>query len=470
MNGHSPTPDSRSLTALVVVLVIIILISVSTLASAGISFFATPTASPTLTATVTPTRRPTQTTTPTLTPTRTATIARTVTPSRTPSQTLTPTLTRTPTRTPTPFSPDQGAFQLYMKYETIQAGLLNRMQIADDGSLWLASDYSVARIDPQTRQTTIEHFRDRLVWLDPAGRAWTIAANGATLSSWDGSNWVMYAEKDGWLVPGGYGQPSAAGMQFGYGADGNLWLATAYDIRRFDGTRWQIYPISTLDLPQVDHKEWRLDLLLETAPNQVWVSGCLRDENGLLQAAGLRSFNGTNWVDPHFPKAESCVTSIATDSEQTFAGISGEIWQYTPLETAWQRLERPLISHLSLGEQYGDVQEIKISPAGDLWARFDLCGTAGCGNRQVRLLFQDDRWTDLAEFSDLTPPQIFFDGQGITWLMRPAGMFYFDGKGFVQSTRIKPLLAAVAPDGQLWFVSGKLQSYSLWKFVDNPLP
>ncbi|MEN6483010.1 MAG: hypothetical protein ABFD29_12675 [Anaerolineaceae bacterium] len=470
MNGHSPTPNSRSLTALVVALVLIILISISTLASAGISFFATPTATPTLTVTATMTRRPTKTPTPTLTPTRTATITRTITPTRTPSQTLTPTLTRTPTRTPTPFSPDQGGFQLFMKYETIQAGLLNRMQIADDGSLWLASDYSVARIDPQTRQTTIEHFRDRLVWQDPAGSAWTIAANEATLSAWDGSNWVTYAEKEGWLVPGGYGQPSAAGLQFRAGSDGALWLATAYDIRQFDGARWQIYPLSTLDLPQVNHNEWRLDLLLETAPNQVWVSGCLRDEHGLLQAAALSAFTGANWVDPHFPKPASCVTSITTGSGQTFAGISGEIWQYTPQKSAWQRLERPTITPLSLGEQYGDVQEIKISPAGDLWARFDLCGKAGCGDRQVRLLYQDDRWTDLAEFSDLTPPQIFFDGQGITWLMRPAGMFYFDGKGFVQSTRIKPLLAAVAPDGQLWFVSGELQSYSLWRLVDNPLP
>ncbi len=314
------------------------LVTTITVSNAPATPTATLTSSPTATLTFTSTQIPSRTVTPTYTSTTT------FTPTRTQTITPTPSQTPIPSNTPTAFIFDQGVFERAFVVNQVIPGILNRMQVADDGSFWFASPYAVGRYEPETKKYSQVNLNDPVIGLTSDGKAWILPDTGTPLQVWDDSGFTYYDQTNSWLVTQGYGAPSPLNPVLSSDYAGNVWLTTNYDIRRLRGNQWQIFLPQQMGIELPNRKTMATSFLL--AHSQIsplsWVGSCNWNEDQRTDGDGVRQFDGIQWSTVDLPAEEGCVTTMAADqSGFLWVGMDGRLWRYDEKLNTWREFTPP---------------------------------------------------------------------------------------------------------------------------------
>jgi hypothetical protein len=447
----------------------ILILSLSTLVTTISVSNAPPTAtasvtlSPTITVTSTSTRLPTRTftatftSTPSFTPTRTSTI--TPTPSETP----------TPSTTPTAFIFDQGVFERAFVVDQVIFGIINRLQVANDGSFWFGSPYAVGRYIPETKIFTQENLPDPVIGLTQDGRAWILPSAGTPLRTWNGSTFVEYNQTNSWLPPQGYGAPSPLESTFSSDIDGNVWLTTAYDVRRLRGDQWQIFlpELMGFELPYRKTISTSFVLANSKISDMAWVGSCNWQDLERMDGDGVRQFDGTRWSEVEIPAEKGCVTAVAADkSGHAWVGMDGRLWRFDEKLNAWSEFTPPDLDPVKyIGFSHGAVLDITIAPDDSAWVLYELCGSPGCKTRQIRYRILNGLWTPIRDSSQISPPLLLFDKNSTAWLFDINVIHRMENNTFKPVAWMDWWEAAMDKNGTIWVLTGKLNAEMiLWKY------
>ncbi len=423
---------------------------------------ATPTLTPTITLTATPTIIPTRTVTPSFTSTTT------FTPTRTSTLTPTPSQTPIPSNTPTAFIFDQGVFQRAFVVNQVIPGILNRMLVANDGSFWFASPYAVGRYEPDSKKFSQVNLDDPVIALTRDGKAWILPDAGTPLQVWDGSDFTYYDQTNSWLVTQGYGAPSPLQPAISSDYEGNYWLTDYYDVRRLRGNQWQIFVPQQMGIELPNRKTIATAYLL--AHSQIstltWVGSCNWQDHKRTDGDGVRQFDGTAWTKAEIPADDGCVSAMAADQAGfLWVGMEGRLWRYDQKLDRWREFTPPDLDPVNYaGFSHGDILEITIAPDNRTWVLYELCGSAGCQTRQVRYRIQNALWTPMRESSQIRPPLLLFDGDGVAWSLEQNEISRLENNIFKPVAWMDWKLASVDSRGTIWVMTGKLNAEMiLWK-------
>ena len=426
---------------------------------------ATPTItlSPTATTTFTPTTLPSRTVTPTYTSTTT------FTPTRTNTTTPTPSLTPFPSQTPTAFIFDQGIFERAFVINQVIPGIINRMQVADDSSFWFASPYAVGRYEPDSKRFSQVNLRDPVIGLTKEGKAWILPRSGSPLQAWDGQTFTFYDQTNSWLVTQGYGAPSPLDPELSFDFEKNMWITTAYDVRRLRGTQWQIFVPQQMGIELPNRKTMSTSYLLAHSQisNITWVGSCNWSEGSRKGGDGVRQFDGTRWAEVALPAEKGCVTSMATDQNgYLWVGMEGDFWRYDQKLDSWRAFNPPELDPVNYaGFSHGNVLEIINAPDNSMWVLYELCGSAGCKTRQLRYRIQFGLWTPIRESSQIAAPLLLFDGESVAWSLEQNVISRLDGNTFKPVAWINWMAASDDSAGSIWVLTGKLNAeLILWQY------
>lgn len=423
-----------------------------------------------------PVGSPSSTATPEFTATRTATVTQTLTvtasPTRTATITLTPTQTPLPSQTPTPFVFDQGVFEQMYVLEQVIPGVINRFMVADDDSFWLASPYAIGRYLPSVKQFTQINLRDPIIGLTSDGNAWILPKSGAPLSTWDGLVGRIYDETNSWLVPQGYGLPSPFSPAFSTNRSGDLWLTTAYDIRRLQGDQWRIFlpQEMTFDLPYRKTLSTSFVLSHSKIDDVSWVGSCNWSEEVVAGGDGLRVYQENKWQRTELPVTSGCVYALANDiSGHLWVAIDKQLWRLDEGNDTWQQWKPPTLDPTRFTDfDYGNVRQLVASPDGSLWVTFGLCGFSGCDTNLVVYQVDGNKW-NLRLSDTLQPPALLFGANQTTWLLKPDQIFVLRDDEWDAVASIAWIGADIDTRGRLWLLSGELNGQMiLWRAAAIP--
>jgi hypothetical protein len=469
MKNNSLKPKTRGEIIFLSVVGAILIFSAGSLITAIAVQNAPPTATATATTTFTATRTVTASITPTLTATTTDTPTPTLTATRTATITLTPSDTPLPSRTPTPFIFDQGKFENATVFKQVIPGIINRLMVADNGSFWLASPYAVGVYNPNGSRFNQINLRDPVIGLTRNGLAWILPASGTPLSIWNGKTGSIYDETNAWLPPQGYGLPSPLKPALSTNDNGNLWMTTAYDVRRLDGSLWRIFlpQEMTISLPYRKTMATSFRTIHSQISDKTWVGSCDWSAGEPVGGDGLRVYMDNKWRKPDFPANDGCVTALATDRfGYLWVGIESRLWRYDENNDSWEEFNPPTLDKDQFsGFSYGAVKDLVDAPNGSVWVLYELCGAAGCDTRQIRYRIQYGSWLSVRESSQLYPPELLFDGNSTAWLLTPGEISRFDGFQFKPVASIDWIAADIDSFGNLWIMAGELnQEMILWRY------
>ncbi|PKO05102.1 MAG: hypothetical protein CVU41_13775 [Chloroflexi bacterium HGW-Chloroflexi-3] len=423
----------------------------------------TVTLSPTITVTSTPTKLPTRTftatftSTPSFTPTRTSTI--TPTPSETP----------TPSNTPTAFIFDQGVFERAFVMDQVIPGIINRLQVAGDGSFWISAPYAIGRYEPDTKIFSQVNLDNPVIGLTSDGKAWILPASGTPLQVWDGNGFNFYNQTNSWLPPQGYGAPSPLEPSFSRDFDGNVWLTTDYDVRRLRGDQWQIFLPELIGFELPYRKTISTSFLLANSQisNLAWVGSCNWLERDRLDGNGVRQFDGQRWSEVEIPAEKGCVTAIASDKTgHAWVGMDGHLWRYDEKLDAWSEFTPPDLDPVKyIGFRHGAVLDITIAPDDSAWVLYELCGSPGCKTRQIRYRILNGFWTPMRDSSQISPPLLLFDKNSTAWSLEQYKISRLENSIFKPVAWMDWIEATSDAEGHVWVMNGDLNAEMiLWKY------
>lgn len=424
---------------------------------------ATITLSPTTTVTFTPTRMPTRTATPTYTSTTT------FTPTRTNTITPTPSKTPIPSNTPTAFIFDQGVFERAFVMDQVIPGIINRLQVANDGSFWIASPYAVGRYEPDTKEFSQVNLRDPVIGLTLDGKAWILPQSGTPLQTWDGVSITSYDQTNSWLPPQGYGAPSPLDPSLSSDFENNIWLTTAYDVRRLRGDQWQIFlpQLMGIELPYRKTISTSFVVAHSQISNLTWVGSCNWLDRDRLDGDGVRQFDGQRWNEVEIPAEKGCVTAIASDkSGHTWVAMDGRLWRYGEQLDAWSEFTPPDLDPTKyIGFSHGAILDITIAPDDSAWILYELCGSPGCQTRQIRYRILNGLWTPIRDSSQISPPLLLFDGTSTAWLLEQYEISRLENSIFKPVSWIDWIEATTDTAGTVWVMNGDLNAEMIvWKY------
>lgn len=416
-----------------------------------------------------PTRTPTITPTLTRTPRPTATLTPTPTITPTPTHTVVPADTFTPAPTLTPLAASTAPFTLVRGFDAqLFPGLLTALTPIDGGRFWLSGPNDAVLFDPASGQAARVRFASPPLGVDSAGRAWELDSTGSYVSAWDGKAWNAYAEGLGWTPL----QPPAAPLQFHAAADGSIWLATAADLRRFDGSRWRVFTPFEMGIELPWKAGVSTDLLLALGPDgSAWAGSCDRTAAGPTGQGWLRRFADNRWTDAGLPALPACVSALAAAPDGSlWVGLyGGMLWKFDAAAGEW--LEQSALPLPPDRTTYADFTDFPLDDAGQPWPLIQVCTTTGCGQQVARFrLAANGGWQPFG--SSQQPPQqrLLFDADGTLWLVTPDRVGYIDAGGnFTPIEALAVRAAALDAEGRLWLAAENEDQLGLWvKGTDLP--
>jgi hypothetical protein len=203
------------------------------------------------------------------------------------------------------------------------------------------------------------------------------------------------------------------------------------------------------DLVQVLH------LVADTRSDDVWIGSCTWGGPGPFGGGGVRWFTNleSGWQGTDSPVADGCAITIrADDSGMVWAGVDASVWRHDTRSQEWFHIAPP--EEVPLGRaRFGYVSDLLVTPAGDLWVLFGLCGGASCYD-DLLYHYRDGVWRQLSETPSYSGMQHLVQGaDGAVWVIGREGI-YTAGETI---HNVAPLSArAFCVDetrGGIWFVA-----------------
>jgi len=370
----------------------------------------------------------------TLTPSPTATATRTARPTRTPTSAPTRTPTATPPGTLTPTLPQKpsGPFKAIVRLQEITPGLVTAITVLPDGKeILLAGTFGMTRIDTATLKASTARYWGRSLGLDQSGVAWALPPDGATIAAWQDNAWREYGRYQGWVLPASLPETPLSSSRIVSGAAGTVWLATASDVRRFDGRQWSIYPATSsgIDLPYKAGIESALTVAASASTGEAWAGSCNWREGEIVGGGGLRYFDGRRWDDSGFPRRLACILSlqIAPDG-MLWASSASDLWRYDPSTQEWQQFSAP---PLRGSQRYSYILDFVINPRSQPCPLLSIEDAGGRPLQRVRFCIEGHTWQVVRTLPALALQELRFlpDGsllsfeEGIILHLQPDGVW-----------------------------------------------
>lgn len=377
----------------------------------------------------------------------------------------TPTIPLPPPYTPaaTPTAAEVAPFEFVLSADDVLPGFLRAISVSANGSLVLASTQGAAWLPPDGRAWNSVTFRDGLVLgFDAQSRLWRMAPDGSSISAWDGQTWREYGLADGWIAVADLFidlQP----VTLLAGAPGEVWLATARDVRRFDGRRWRIFPADELGLPPSGRRLFSTLYVTAAAPDgTAWAGNCYLDEFRMpVGGAGLRRWDGRSWQKVTLPEAGGCISALAYNGDTLWAAREGVLWGLNlndPELVQWYVAPAP-----GTELTYGAARELLAARDGAVWLTLDLCSASACGSQAQRWRLQNGEWQLAGEAQMTTGQTLLTDSRGQAWLFTVQGLFRMDGVRVEPAGELRLTSYWRAPDGRLWLLAGEDGKTGVWR-------
>lgn len=340
-----------------------------------------------------------------------------------------------------------------------------RLEVLPDGDLRLLTTNGFALLHDGAWQPYLLAPSQRFIGADAAGRLWffpeevpdTIFYWDSTMADYGGSAFV-HADA-GWLPVDDPTTLTGRGVLTD--DQGQVWLATAQDVRVFAGGRWTIFTRKTLGMPPAAEEGLLTEFTLTCIESrrQTWVGLC-DWAGGPMGGGGVRWFDGQAWRGAQSPTASGCVTVIAADEAgRVWIGMDHGIVKLFDQTTGnWREFPLPE------PEDYrrGYALTLSLDPEGDPWLLAALCGGASCDVTRALYHFQDGAWIEVAGLQDyaerlyqgpLLP--VLFDATGTPWFFLGGAPFRIRDHRLEQSpaAELSVLDATTDAAGQLWLVA-----------------
>lgn len=414
----------------------------------------TATATVTATSTATVTRTPTVTATATLGPTITLTYGPSLTPSLTPAGTL----------TPTPLVVQTGLFRPVFSLKNMPPGLVTSIHPLSGSRALVSGTYGLLALDLISEDVSQLRTPDRLLGIDKSGRAWLTPYNGAKIYSWDGSQTAAYEFRHGWILNAAFFDAPLGGSRLVDGRPGEVWLATATDVRAFDGSRWRVFTATESGIRYTREAYVRTAIALAANPNtgEALAGTCdWRGEN-MLDGGQIRRYDGRHWIDAGFPQQNPCLNWLAAAPDGAiYAAIGGSIWRIKG-ESGWQELPLPRLSSF---QNYSLVEEIPLDLEGHPWPLVQVTDLKGQVVERIRFRFDGENWHVVQYLDPIQRQQLVFLPGGKVWsLEQPAVYALEESGGWNLQAAMNYRAGAGDPEGGIWLVTDVEESNPLiWR-------
>lgn len=295
---------------------------------------------------------------------------------------------------------------------------------------------------------------------DDLGRMWFLEPGIPTNIYYVDSSNIPHDANQGWLPVDPIDDLAGKGVVTD--AAGNIWLATTFDVRRFDGSSWQSWSLNDLVMIPPEFEDLYHDLQIFTFPNSdtVWVASCHWGGPGPMGGSGVRWFDGQTWEGWATPADNGCVNDITQDQNgNIWMGIEHSLWEFSPASGHWQN--HPFLPE-SEQVHFAFAADIVVSPVGEPWVSFDLCGGASCGNH-LRYRYHNGAWQQVGELT-YRPDRLIFDANGTAWLFDAGAIYRFEGDERVEVATLYTHAAALDTLGNLWVIaSQKGEPIGVWR-------
>ena len=372
-----------------------------------------------------------------------------------------------PTPTWQPESAGGFTFVAPIGYEWL--GNLNSLMFDTDGTLWLVNDLNVLSYRDGVWTPYLVDITDMLLGMDSQRRVWTTPYDGSLISAWDGTAWTVFGEAEGWTFIDAY-QYTPVDPGILEDATGNIWVATAQDVRVLKDGRWEVITPTVMKLNVGNVEDSYPSFTIGLVDGEVWVGECDWSGPGPMGGSGIVRQTALGWQAVKIGNAgKGCVTKINQDTAgNTFIGIGNTLYWRLAGSSAWQSYKPDVVQSTGGEVRPGYVLNAAVDPAGQVWATFSMCGGASCDTAESTYIIGGGG--DELAYPPRDPfyQDLVFASNGDAWLM---GNFTNPELVYGRTTTpVRELLtAAVAQDadGQIWVIGQSRTQVGLWKLDGN---
>jgi hypothetical protein len=287
----------------------------------------------------------------------------------------------------------------------------------------------------------------QMVGVDNQERIWFfIDGDGSRIYYWDGGLDFVLADV-GWETVGDIGVMLGQGVVTD--GEGQIWLYTDRDVRMYDRERWTIFDMDDLGMPTPPFDEIIRNLSLHYLPgiDQIWIASCFWGGPGPIGGGGVRWYEQGVWKGGGTSAREGCALSVVEDGDgRVWMSVDEFLWRFDPNTAKWQNFPFPEPWDT---KPYRFAGDIAVSPSGEPWASFLLCGGASCEDF-TRFRYQGEVWISIGE-PNFFIQRLVFDHHGDPWIFGE-GITHVDDN---QSVLVSDLIVegvAVDADGRIWVV------------------
>ena len=347
-------------------------------------------------------------------------------------------------------------------------GNVNTLQVDADGTFWLINDLNVLQYADGLWQPFLTEITDIVIGMDSQRRVWTASYDGSYVSAWDGSNWVVYTESEGWL-PIDMFQYTPVDPGIHEDGHGGLWVTTAQDVRRLKDGRWDIFTPEEMGFKVGATEDTYIGFNLGIVDGDAWVGECDWGGPGPMGGDGVRRQTSSGWQPVKLANNNDCATFIQQDNGgNKVVGMGDTVyWQFAGT-TQWNRFS-PGVVQTAVGEVRGGyVMNAAIDPQGRVWVTFSMCGGAACDTAEATYILTDGKPELAYPPRDPFYQDLLFTTSGDAWLLgnttNPELVF---GRTTTPNRGFMSVAAAQDASGQIWVVGHSSTQVGLWKLEGN---
>lgn len=340
--------------------------------------------------------------------------------------------------------------------------------LKDDGFWVLTSDLLAYYKSPECwRVIVAAPPGEWMLGMDEQGRVYASGMEGKTISVWQGKTWTIYGKEQGWMpIEAGYFSFRAVYYSPFSDRDGKIWLATAQDVRMFDGASWHIFTAEDMgmQLPVPGETFPNFQLVYDPITNALWVAEC--DQNGgwpdSAGGAGVRRYLNGVWEGADWPLHSGCAQSMALDNDGAlWVGLEHNVWRFDPLRGDWANLGTPRPLEYAL---FGYPHLIVPDAQGGAWVLEAFPSRSRARPERVYYL-QNGHWTLLTDYATGEALWMSARADGSAYLAYNGGLYLLEGgeKKFLTELRI---VHGSSIGGHLFFVADTAGKLGIW--TDQP--